>query len=226
MRSITLFPPEWGKCFFTPEAMHGLLAAYDMIRFHQGMFLEGYRVMNREFWLDGFNFFHHWESTKGLLRADSGLDIVRAIDRSLRILARHIGAKGRHTIVFLDGGLSRHETRIAGLRVRYCGPGRKADDRLADDLAELGDYARLITAVSNDRELKAHLKAYGAACLGVGEFLAMLEGKKKPATPGKKGRNGPPSAVDDAEIMREKCRSLSDAEVEAWLDFFGGDAQV
>lgn len=184
--------------------------------------------MNREFWLDGFNFFHHWDSTKGLLRSDSGVDIVRALERSLRILSRHLGAKARHTVVYMDGGLSRHETRTAGLRVRYCGPGRKADDRLVEDLADLGDNARMVTAVSNDRELKASLRAHGAVCLGVGEFLAMLEGKKTPAKTagGKKAGRNPLSRSDDAEIMREKCRSLSSSEVRAWLEFFGGDCEV
>jgi hypothetical protein len=178
--------------------------------------------MNREFWLDGFNFFHHWESTRGFLRPDSGMDIVRALGRSLKVLSRQLGAKCRYTIVYLDGGLSRSETRAAGLRVRYCGPGRKADDRLAEDLADLGDNAKLVTAVSNDRELKATLRAYGAACLGVGEYLALLEGanrgvgKNRPGS----GKGGGPRG-DDAEILREKTRSLSPSEVRAWLEFFG-----
>lgn len=177
--------------------------------------------MNREFWLDGFNFFHHWESTRGLMRPDSGYDIVRAIERSLRILSRHLGAKGRGVVVYLDGGLSRHETRSAGLRVRYCGPGRKADDRLVEDLADLGDNARMITAVSNDRELKGTLKAFGASCLGVGEFLSLLEGRKG-AAPGKKGRRPAPGPQrEDAEVLRAKTRTLSASEVRAWMDFFG-----
>jgi predicted RNA-binding protein with PIN domain len=182
-------------------------------------------TMNREFWIDGFNFFHHWESTRGLLRPDSGVDIVRAIQRSLGIFSRHIGAKARYTVVYLDGGLSRHESRVAGLRARYCGPGKKADDRLLDDLAGLGDNnARLVTAVSNDRELKASLRAYGASCLGVGEFLAILEGGKKQPPQSKKDakkNRSPLSKGVEADVMREKTRSLSASEVRAWLEFFG-----
>lgn len=186
--------------------------------------------MNREFWLDGFNFFHHWDSTKGLLRSDSGYDIVRALDRSLRILSRHLGHKTRYTVVYLDGGLDRREGVTAGMRVRYCGPGRKADDRLADDVFELGQSAKQVTAVSNDRELKARLRALGASCLGVGEFLATVEGKGKAEKQGKGGKDGhsakkfrsgqPGRAVMD-EVMREKCRTLSESEVNAWLEFFG-----
>ncbi len=61
--------------------------------------------MNREFWLDGFNFFHHWDATKGLLRPDSGIDIVKALERSLRTLARRLGSRCGMTVVYLDGGL-------------------------------------------------------------------------------------------------------------------------
>lgn len=183
--------------------------------------------MDREFWIDGFNFFHHWESTRSLLRSDSGMDIVRAIERSLRILSRHMGRKGRYSVVYLDGGLSRRETRVAGLRVRYCGPGKKADDRLVQDLADLGPSARLVTAVSNDRELKANMRAHGAACLGVGEFLSVVEGKKKPpdGKAKKKGNPRAPIASDAAEIMRQKTKTLSPSEVKAWLDFFGEDPE-
>ncbi len=184
-------------------------------------------IMNRQFWIDGFNFFHHWESTRNLLRKDSGYDIVRAITRSLSILSRHLGPKGKNCLVHLDGGLSPRETRASGLRVRYAGPGKKADDAMAADLLDLGDDARLITAVSNDRELKATLRSYGAACMGVSEFLAMVEGKNKKTDPKTKNRKPQaarfPGQQDAQEVMREKCRTLSPSEVKAWLDFFGGD---
>ncbi len=179
--------------------------------------------MNREYWIDGFNFFHHWESTRHLLRPDSGMDIVRAINRSLGMLSRHLGAKARDSIVDLDGGLSRHNARVAGLSVRYCGPGKKADDRLVEDLGELGGDARLVTAVSNDRELKASLRACGASCLGVGEFLAVLEGRKKQQIVKKGNRvvRSPVSRGDEAAVMREKTKSLSAHEVQAWMEYFG-----
>lgn len=181
--------------------------------------------MNKEYWLDGFNFFHHWEGTKALLRPDSGYDIVRAIERSARILGRHLGAKARHATLYLDGGLSHSEGRLGGMRVRYCGPGGKADDRLANDLYDLGDNARMITAVSNDRELKGRMRSLGAACLGVGEYLALIEGK--PKTAGKKtGKNSGKSSGETADVLREKTRTLSEYEVNAWLEYFGGDAEV
>ncbi|MCL2001757.1 MAG: NYN domain-containing protein [Planctomycetes bacterium] len=190
--------------------------------------------MDREFWLDGFNFFHHWDRTRGLLRSDSGLDIVRAIERSLRILGRHLGVKCRQTLVFLDGGLTRNETRLGDLRIRYCGPGKKADDRMLADLGELLDDARMVTAVSNDRELKGGLRSYGASCLGAGEFLALIEGKKgvsdhRFGKGGGKSGKVPPSSwerSEEARVMREKCRTLSESEIRAWLDYFGGEVEA
>ena len=180
--------------------------------------------MNREFWLDGFNFFHHWDSTRGLLRPDSGYDIVRAMDRSLRILGRHLGNKAGWTVVFMDGGLSRHETRTAGLRVRYCGPGRKADDRMTGDLGDLGANSRLVTAITNDRELKGTLRAFGASCMGVSEFLSLVEGKKPQNRPGKKGGKKTAPRPERDDVLRQKCRNLSASEVDAWLEYFGGEA--
>lgn len=181
--------------------------------------------MAQETWLDGFNFFYQWESTRGLF-GQSGHDIVKTLERSLRILSRHLGPETKSVVVFLDGGLSRSQTRIGGLRVRYCGPGKKADDRMAEDLLDLGDGARDITAVSNDRELKARLRNFGASCLGVGEFLAMTDKKKERRAQGGRGGRGVKggkSGMDGAEILREKCRSLSPAEVQAWLEYFGGE---
>lgn len=178
--------------------------------------------MDNEFWLDGFNYFHHWERTRDLFQTGGAIaDIAKTIDKALRILSRELGSKRDGTLVFLDGGLTRRETRQAGLRVRYCGPGNKADDRMVEDLIDLGDDARQVTAVSNDRELKARLTVNGAACLGIGEFLAILE-KKRVARSGKGQRGG----GDSAAIMREKCRNLSAAEVQAWLELFGGDSEA
>lgn len=172
--------------------------------------------MDTEFWLDGFNFFHHWEKSRGLFGPDGGMDIARALARALRILSNELDRKRGMSLVFLDGGLSRSETRQAGLRVRYCGPGNKADDRMAEDLAGLGSDARSVIAVSNDRELKSRLMYHGAACMGVNEFLSLLRKK-----------NGGAARLDGeaAGIMREKCRRPSPAEVGAWLELFGGDIE-
>ena len=175
--------------------------------------------MNQEFWLDGFNLFHCWESTREWLRRGSGLDIVRAVRKSLRLLDLRLGSRRSRTLVFLDGGLSRCEARFGGLRVRYSGPGNKADDRMLEDLGVLGGEARRVIAVSNDRELKGEIRTFGAACLGVGEFLALIQ-------KGGSGTSAGGKRQESEETLREKCRTLSASEVRAWVDFFGGDAEA
>lgn len=89
---------------------------------------------------------------------------------------------------------------------------------MLSDLGDLGDLAKRIVAVSNDRELRNGLKAYGAACLGIGEFFDAIQGKRKSG-----GRRGGPDGI---EMMRVKCRRLSAAEVDAWVDLFGGNVEV
>ncbi len=165
------------------------------------------------------------------MRPVSGLDVVRAMERSIRTLGRQLGGKCGQTVVYMDGGLSRHHANVGPLRIRYAGPGKKADDRMASDLEELGAGARLVTGVTNDRELKGRLRLLGANCLGIGEFLSLLEGKRKKGAPKpgarlKGGKTAPSSNAVDAEERREKPRALSPSEINAWLEFFGGDMEV
>ncbi|MDR0361088.1 MAG: NYN domain-containing protein [Planctomycetota bacterium] len=174
--------------------------------------------MERQYWIDGFNFFHHWNRTRDLFSRGADLDIARAIDLSLRALTRDLAGRAGHTVVFMDGGWRWEERRLGNLRVRYVGPGKKADDRMATDLRELDERARRITAVTNDRELSFRLSYLGASCLGVGEFLALIE--KRGGGKGKQGKTAPRGG-GEAEIMRQKCQTLSPAAVQAWLEFFG-----
>ena len=180
--------------------------------------------MEDEYWIDGFNFFYKWEKTRELFLSGRGMDIGRSLERALGGLSRELGGRRRATLVFLDGGLDCRETRQAGLRVRYCGPGNKADDRMAGDLASLGADARRVTAVSNDRELRGRMSLHGASCLGVSEYLALLE-KKSNGGGNHKGNQAGSKGGDSAEVMREKCHTLTPSEVKAWLNVFedGGD---
>ena len=172
--------------------------------------------MAPEFWIDGFNFFHHWRRTRDLFAPGSDVDIAKAVERALRILARELGGRTGATSVFLDGGLDRRLARLGAMRVLYAGPGQKADDRMVAAVRDKGESARSIAAVSNDRELRFRLIGLGASCMTVGEYLDIVE---------KRGRPGPREALregpDDADVTREKRRPLSPAEVQAWLEFFG-----
>lgn len=179
--------------------------------------------MERQYWIDGFNFFHHWERTRELFAKGADLALARAIDVSLRTLARELAGRARHTIVFMDGGWRWEEKRLGHLRIRYAGPGGKADDRMAEELRDLDDAARRVTAVTNDRELGSRLSYLGGNCLGVGEYLALFEKKRQPRNG--KGKERRPRG-EEAEVMRQKCQTLSPADVLGWLEFFGcGDGE-
>ncbi|MDR1612780.1 MAG: NYN domain-containing protein [Planctomycetota bacterium] len=174
--------------------------------------------MERQYWIDGFNFFHHWERTRELFARGADLNIARAIDLSLRAFARKLAGRARQTIVFMDGGWRCEEKRLGNLRIRYAGPGEKADDRMAKGLWEIDDGARYVTAVTNDRELGSRLTLLGANRLGVGEYLTLFDRKERP----RPGKSRKPRG-EEAEAMRRKCQTLSPADVQAWLEFFGCD---
>jgi len=174
--------------------------------------------MIEETWIDGFNLFRHWEATRGLF-ADG--DVGRAIDKSLRALARRLEGRAKRTVVYIDGGTHRGRAEAYGLRVVLAGPGGKADDRMADDLAAMDDRARRVTAVSSDRELAATLRGFGATVLRVDEFLSGMERGRRASGKKSGGKN-----ADGRREAPEKFRVLSPAEVAAWVELLGGDAEV
>jgi len=176
-------------------------------------------AMTEETWIDGFNLFRHWEATRGLFPDG---DVARAVDKSLRVLARHLGGRAGRTVVYLDGGLHRGRSDIYGLRVVLAGPGGKADDRMADDLADLDTGTRRVTAVSSDRELAATLRGLGATVLRADEFLSGMARRNK----GGKRRGPRDGRAADSRAAPEKFRVLSPAEVAAWVELFGGDEDV
>ena len=183
-----------------------------------------------EYWLDGFNLFYRWEATRAAF--SSHHDIAATQEKAIRLLSRALAEQRRHTVVFLDGGLRREELVVAGLQVRYCGPGNKADDYMTNSLAGINPRERrAVIAVSNDRELRNQLQQLGATCLGADEFLAVLE-KRKPETSKAKNRHAGKKNQRQAnkhkpntgnELIREKFQILSATEIQAWLDYFGGE---
>lgn len=171
--------------------------------------------MRNEYWLDGFNIFHKWQKTKGLF-ADKhyNVDLPRVVEQSIRILSRDLAQHRAKSLIFIDGGVIRTERHQAGIRVRYAGPGKKADDRMVEDLGLLGSDAGKVTAVSDDRELRSRLSYLGASSLGVMEFLSLLAGPKGG------GKGGKTPEDDLPEVMRIKCRPVPPSEVKVWLEIF------
>lgn len=161
-----------------------------------------------EIWVDGFNLFHRWKETMSLFQR--GGDIVHAQQLALRMLARRLGSRRGRCLVFMDGGVRRETGTIDGVRVRYPGPGLKADDLMDEALRGRGEQrGERITAVTSDRVLAADLRRKGARILTAEEFIAqvlMASG----------GASDPRNRPDDPA----RTRPLSPDESDYWLHVF------
>lgn len=171
--------------------------------------------MSQKYWIDAFNLFYRWEATRASFTG--GGDIVANIGRGLRLLARELGGRALHTTAYVDGGLRQENSRVGALGVRWCGPGGKADDMMRHDMRSMGERVSQVVVVSNDRELKYAMRGLGATCLGVDEFLGAIKPRARHKKTDKAG-------FDD--IAREKFRTLTPTEVEAWLELFGGEPEA
>lgn len=161
-----------------------------------------------EIWVDGFNLFHRWKETMPLFQ--HGGDIIQAQQLALRMLARRLGSRRGRCLVFMDGGPRRESGTIDGVRVRYPGPGLKADDLMDEALRgrEPGTGAR-ITAVTSDRVLAADLRRKGARILTAEEFIVQVL-MAAGAAPDPRNRPDDPA----------RTRPLSEAESDYWLQIF------
>ncbi|MBN2712499.1 MAG: NYN domain-containing protein [Planctomycetes bacterium] len=166
--------------------------------------------MANETWIDGFNLFHRWDETREGFSAfrNPATDMAGLQENALRLLSSAL-AKRAGVIVFMDGGLSQGSQIIHGLRVRFPGPGKKADDAMVESLDAKQGRARSVTAVTSDRGLAATLRSYGAKIITVEDFIARSLQRK----PGKKQ---PP---------QYKTANLSKHEVDDWLEYFGESAE-
>jgi len=162
--------------------------------------------MTGELWIDGFNLFHQWGPTRELFRARE--NIALASDRGLSLLAQALGRRRARITVFMDGGLQREAGTRYGMRVRWGGPGVKADDLMAEALRGRRQRVRDIVAVSQDRSLLATCRGLGAATLSADDFLGRFLQK--------------PRARNAARAIEQsmKNRHLSRHEVDAWLEVF------
>ena len=153
-----------------------------------------------EIWIDGFNLFHQWEETRALFQSAGAVNLMQR--EAIRALAVALGTRRRHCTLFMDGGLNRQSFSLEGLRVRYPGPGAKADD-LMEECANIHSTERRL-AVTNDNFLAATLRRRHCRVIGAAEFIrsCLTHPRKQPATPS------------------YKTRILSSTEVEEWLDVF------
>lgn len=122
-----------------------------------------------DIWIDGFNLFHRWTRTREGFRPQG--DIVQAQDDAIRALAMALGrTRGRCTL-FMDGGLRYEARTLAGLRIRFPGPGRKADDLILEAFAGRGGGGK-VHVVTSDNQLAAAVRGRGGAVIKADDFIA------------------------------------------------------
>lgn len=131
-------------------------------------------------------------------------------------LSRLIGASrfGNERVLLVCDGRPRGAARVGRIMIEGSGPGKSADDRIAEILAR-DSAPRRITVVSSDRAVARHARACGAAVLSSGEFLAALVDDWRRARP---KRPVPPDP--------RRSVPLSDAETAAWLRLFAIPEQL
>ncbi len=163
--------------------------------------------MEEEIWIDGFNLFYRWKRTQNMFR--QGADIATAPEQALKLLAHALGKRRARVSVFMDGGWSREGADRYGLRVRYAGPGGKADAILVEAAQGLGARAQRVAVVTDDLELGGSLRLLGVIVTKLRDFIPRLTGSG-------------PSASDSPEEAH-KQRQPSRHEVDAWLEVFKGN---
>lgn len=162
--------------------------------------------MTEHVWIDGFNLFHKWENTRELMRR--GGDIVAGQESALAALGAAAGNLRQRIVVFMDGGLTREANSAHGLRLQWAGPGGKADDAIGEALQGKRGRTGNVTVVTDDRALAQMARSHGAKTASTATFLAALERR----APRRRPRSG----------SQLKHRRLSELEIAAWLEVFGG----
>ncbi len=120
---------------------------------------------------------------------------------------------GRHQAVIMCDGTRPKQVREhggGGIRVHYAGGGVSADaaiERLVND----SSHPRRLTVVSNDRAVQRSAKRRGAGVLRADDFLRQLALDFQRAPRGRRA------------VSRRDLGPLSQAQVEAWLRYFGLD---
>lgn len=117
--------------------------------------------------IDGYNLIH---ATDELRNAEARGEGVAALVQALTLYRK---ARPHRLTLVLDGGEDPAGGRAAykGVKVRYSGQGRTADDLIASMAAQEGPG---LTAVTNDRELADRCRAHGAEVVGAELFAQRL----------------------------------------------------
>ncbi len=106
----------------------------------------------------------------------------------------------------MDGGVSRHSATLCGVKIRYPGPGKKADD-LLEEAARAGKNNRSTAVVTSDNFLAATMRRNGTRIISCEEFIAKHLQKTV--------------QQENTEVKPEI--KLSEQEVNDWLDIFSDE---
>jgi len=156
--------------------------------------------------VDGYNLIHH------LFRPAKGEPMEPLRRRLETMLAGWRRAKGEEVTVVYDGDGRHRDEEVPGpVRTVFTARGKSADRWIIDYAKSLNTTAKILTIVSSDNEVRRYSAAFGARCLGSGEFAVMLR----------------PSGGNSRESERGPNRRkfseqpLPDREVEGWMRLFG-----
>ncbi len=159
--------------------------------------------------IDTYNVLH----VEGVLPAHlAGLDVdglARLVERS-----RH----GAEAVWLVCDGSSQRARRLGRVVVEPAGPGRSADDHIADWLAA-HSAPRRVTVVTSDRAVARRARARGASCVSSEEFLAMLVADEPKAAARARARTA-------AQSDPRRLVPLSEREVAGWMRLFGISAEL
>ena len=157
-----------------------------------------------EIWIDGFNLFYKWKKTNLFFRP--GCDIKTTQQKSLELLAKALNNNCKRTIVFMDGGIERTSITYNGMRIKFPGSGKKADE-LLEEQARGKQNNKKIIAVTSDRYLAATLRRYRLKIIDSAKFI----------------RNFLNNTSEKNNYTDHKPEVLTKEEVEEWLDIFSQD---
>lgn len=154
------------------------------------------------FWIDAFNLFHRWNKTSALF-ATVHTDPQRIHNIAFQTLSNAIGKARSRTTLFMDGGVNYHSCTVSGLKIRYPGPGKKADN-LLEEAARARQNNRNTAVITSDNFLAATMRRNGTKIISCDEFI-----RKYLINPAEKTQSPPKPPTPNAD------------EVQEWLEYFG-----
>jgi predicted RNA-binding protein with PIN domain len=165
-----------------------------------------------ELFVDGTNVSWAWPRTRSLLlRTDHGaaqrLLVATAAQSALRTSYQQL------TFVFDGPPPATGPSSSAGVRVLYPDPGRSADERIVELVAQAVHGGVSAVVATSDRGLRDLVRKEGGTSMGGQALLQKMDPRGSLAGP----REAPPRDVDAAEKPRP-----SSQDTDSWLERFSG----